>query len=104
MTTNYDQWCAEQMKDPEFREAYEALEAADQVSRLRHKRGITQAELAERMGSSQSSVARVESGSTLPNLRFLHRVAKALNAKVVVRLVPREEIAEEAPLEAKAEA
>jgi transcriptional regulator with XRE-family HTH domain len=77
------------MQDPEFKAEYEALEPADQVARLRIERGLTQEELAERAGTQQPSIARLESGRRDPSLRLLRRVAEALDARVEIRLIPK---------------
>lgn len=82
----------EQMKNPEFRAAYDALEPEYTLIRelidLRIKRGLSQRELARRAGMQQPTLARVESGKTA-SLRTLRRVANALNADVRVSIVPR---------------
>lgn len=93
MTTNirFEDWEAEQMRDPEFREAAEALEPAYQVARLRMLRGLTQKELAKLVGTRQPSIARLESGKSEPRLSFLRKVAKALGARLEIELVPEEE-------------
>jgi transcriptional regulator with XRE-family HTH domain len=86
-----EDWEAERMQDPEFVAALAALEPAYQVTRLRILRGLTQAQLAELVGTRQSSIARLERGTTPPNLSFLSRVAAALGARVEVRLAPVDE-------------
>lgn len=92
MTTNvrFEDWLDEQMQDPEFREAMEEPDPAYQVARLRMMRGLTQKELAQKVRTKQPSIARIESGKTEPRLSFLKRIAKALGARLVVRLVPEE--------------
>jgi len=82
---------AEALGDQEFREAWEASDPAYQLARLRILRGLTQQQLAERVGTRQPSIARLESGREEPKLGFLRRVAEALGAKVEVRIVPLEE-------------
>ena len=86
----------EQMRDPEFRRAYEELEPEFELVRqligLRIKRGVSQTELARRVGVKQPSIARLEGRGKTTNLSFLGRVAKALDARLEVRLVPREAI------------
>jgi ribosome-binding protein aMBF1 (putative translation factor) len=57
-----------------------------QIAAARHRMGWTQAELARRMGTTQSAIAELESGRVLPRLRTLHRLAEALGARLVVRL------------------
>ena len=91
LTIRFEDWEAEQMQDSEFRAAVEELEPAYQVARLRIKRGLTQKQLAKLVGTHQSSIARLESGSTQPRLSFLRRVVKALGGKLEVRIMPREE-------------
>jgi transcriptional regulator with XRE-family HTH domain len=86
-----ESWEAERMQDPEFVAALAAREPAYQVARLRILRGLTQAQLAELVGTRQSSIARLERGATPPNLSFLTRVAAALGARVEVHLTPLDE-------------
>lgn len=89
-----EEFWTEQMKDPEFVSAYQGMEAefqaAREVIRLRLQRGLSQRELAVKVGTRQSGISRLERASVKPSLSFLQRVAEALNAKVVVHLVPRE--------------
>ena len=54
------------------------------VFRLRTEAGLTQAELAERMGTTQSAVARLEGGGTRPTLETLEKVAVAVGGELVV--------------------
>ena len=54
------------------------------VHRLRHDAGLTQAELAERMGTTQSAIARIEGGGTRPTLETLEKLAAAVGADLVV--------------------
>lgn len=60
---------ADWMKDPAYSEA-------------RMKAGLTQEELAERMKTSQSAIARLESGRTIPSARTLVRFAKATGTRL----------------------
>jgi DNA-binding XRE family transcriptional regulator len=84
---------AKHMKEPEFRREYEALEPEFEIVRqiidLRLRRKMTQTELARRIGAQQPSIARLERRGQTKNLDYLQRVAKALNAKLEVRLIPR---------------
>ncbi len=92
----YERVLATMLRDPEFRRAYEELEPEFQVIRqviaLRNKRNMTQTELAKRVGTKQSSIARMETKGQLGTLGLLHRVAKALDAQLDVRLIPCEEV------------
>ena len=87
-TTTFKDWQTEQMQDAEFVDVLHELEPGHQITRLRIEHGLTQAQLAELVGTKQPSIARLESGETLPSLSFLKRVARALNAHFEIRLVP----------------
>ena len=82
----------QQMKDPEFAQAYDELEPefrlAEQLIALRLKRGLTQEQLAEKVGTKQSSISRLESASSLPSLSMVRKVATALDAQLEIRLRP----------------
>ena len=52
----------------------------------RNKKGMTQAEIARRTGTTQSAIARFESGRTNPTLEFASRLSRALGAKLEIRL------------------
>jgi len=86
---------AEFMGDPEFREAWEKLEPEYQLIesliKQRLEKHMSQRQLAERIGTRQSSIARLESGSYNPSFRFLKRVADALDAKLEITFVPKEQ-------------
>ncbi len=86
----FEDWEAEQMQDSEFQAAVEELGPAYQVARLRIMRGLTQGQLAELVGTKQSSIARLESGNTQPSLSFLRRVVAALEGRLVVQVIPQE--------------
>jgi DNA-binding XRE family transcriptional regulator len=77
---------AELMVDEEFRREYESLDeefsVAAQLIEARMKANLTQEEVARRMGTTQSVVARLESGSPLPSLRSLKRYASAIGGKL----------------------
>jgi DNA-binding XRE family transcriptional regulator len=78
------------LADADTRAEYEALETEFAIAReliaARARAGMSQAEVAQRMGTSQSTVARLESGRTLPSLRTLQRYARATGSRAVVRL------------------
>lgn len=69
-----------------YERAQRAYELAEQVRSLRATAGLTQKELAERMGSSQSVVARLEGGGVFPTIETLERVAAALGAQLDIVL------------------
>jgi HTH-type transcriptional regulator/antitoxin HipB len=71
-----------------YRSAKEAFDLAERVRSAREKLGITQAELAARIGSTQPSVARLEAGGVSPSIDTLSRIATALDLELVVALRP----------------
>ncbi|WP_028216759.1 helix-turn-helix domain-containing protein [Paraburkholderia oxyphila] len=68
-----------EVQAPEFAVARERIAA-------RVRAGLTQEQVAERMQTTQSTIARMESGRTMPSLRTLARYAEATGSRVVVRL------------------
>jgi len=80
--------------DSEFREAYDALKPEFHLARrliaARNRSGLSQAEVARRMGTTQSAVARLESGQRLPAMSSLQRYANAIGNRLEVRLVQAE--------------
>jgi transcriptional regulator with XRE-family HTH domain len=64
---------------------------AEQVTRQRKARGLSQKELAELTGTTQSAVARLESGGRPPRIDTLLRIAEALDCDLSVDLKPRSE-------------
>ena len=71
-----------------YRSAKEAFELAERVRRARERLGMTQAELASRIGSTQPAVARLEAGGVTPSLATLGRIAAALGLELIVDLRP----------------
>jgi ribosome-binding protein aMBF1 (putative translation factor) len=67
-----------------YAKAREAFELGARLRSEREARGLTQAELAERMGTTQPTVARLEAGAVTPSLDTLHRAAVALGLELVV--------------------
>ena len=61
----------------------------DEVLKARAESGLTQAEVAERVGTTQSAIARLESTATghSPSIATLQKYAQALGYRVEVRLV-----------------
>lgn len=78
---------------PEVKAEYERIKPEfaflDQVLAARKAAGLTQADIALRIGTTQSAIARLESGSGkhLPSLTTLHKYARAVGCHVEIRLV-----------------
>jgi transcriptional regulator with XRE-family HTH domain len=62
---------------------------AEQVSNRRRKLGLSQADLAELTATTQSAIARLESGGRPPRIDTLLRIANALDCDLNVELRPR---------------
>lgn len=77
--------------EPAYREAYEALQdefdVAAVVIEARIRAGLTQAELAERIGTRQPAIARIEGGH-LPSTSTLRRIAAATGTRLRIVLEP----------------
>lgn len=78
------------LKNPAFKKEYDALEEefslASELIGARARAQMTQEQVARRMGTSQSAVARMESGRTLPSTASLRKYAKAVGHRVVITL------------------
>ena len=76
------------MKNPRFRTEYEALgpqfDLISALIRARLNSGLTQAEIAERMGTTQSAVARLEGLSSNPSRLTLEKFAKAMGTRLKI--------------------
>ncbi|MBF0462939.1 MAG: helix-turn-helix transcriptional regulator [Magnetococcales bacterium] len=92
MTIPFEKTRKKWFKDPVFRKEYALLEPefclARQLIGARSHAGLSQQELASRMGTSQSAVARLESGHK-PSIKSLERYAEAVGMKLEIRLAPR---------------
>jgi predicted transcriptional regulator len=90
MTIPFKEIADEWLKDPEVKAEYDRLgpefEIATELIQARLRSGFSQVELAKRMGTSQSAIARLESGQTLPSTKTLIRFAEATGSKVELRL------------------
>ena len=79
------------LADREVRAAYEALrdefDLARELIAARVRAGLTQAQVAERMGTTQSAVARLESGAQMPSVNTLLKFAKATRSRPIIKLL-----------------
>lgn len=78
------------LADPETQAAYTQQAPEFAIAReligARVRAGLTQSEIAEKMHTTQSTIARLESGRTLPSLRTLTRYAEATGSCTVIKL------------------
>jgi DNA-binding XRE family transcriptional regulator len=90
MTIQFEKLKARLLANPKVKAEYDALapefEIAAELLRARLRAGLSQAELASRMGTSQSTIARLENGHTLPSTKTLLRYAEATGSRFHVRL------------------
>jgi predicted transcriptional regulator len=83
----------ESLKDSEFSSAWVENEFTYEVSRqliaLRLKRGMTQKDVAQKVGTTQSVIARIENGEQNISIKTLSKLAEALKANVKIELQAR---------------
>ena len=93
MTSTFKRFKARALARPDVKKAYDELAEEfvflDQVLKARAEAGLTQAEVAARVGTTQSAIARLESAESKhsPSIATLQRYADALGYKVEIRLV-----------------
>ena len=79
------------LKNPKIRAEYERLQPEfaliNEVLRARSEKGITQKDLAERVGTKQSVISRLEAGRANPSVAFLKKLAQALNSHLEIRFI-----------------
>ena len=90
--TKFKDLKARLLKDPEVRKEYDALEEEFAlilaVAKARQRAGLSQAQLAKRMKTTQSTIARLESGRGRPSTRTLSRFAKATGHRLKISFEP----------------
>lgn len=92
----HDKMINEWMQDSEFKKEYDALESEfalfDELLNARNNAGLTQAEVAERMGTKTPAIARLESGGGSkkhsPSIATLLKYADAVDCGLEIKLVP----------------
>jgi transcriptional regulator with XRE-family HTH domain len=86
----FDEFLAESLNDPGFRTAYEDAEARSRLLeglvKIRRCLHLTQTEVAKRMQTTQSFVSEFENGGTDPHLSTLQRYARAVTARLHVKI------------------
>ncbi len=88
----FDDLKARLLKDPQVRKEYDALEEEfaliAAVAKARARAGLSQAQLAKRMKTTQSAIARLESGRAKPSTRTLQRFAAATGHRLKISFEP----------------
>jgi len=95
--TKWSEIRARRLPNPQRSAAYQAADRAiklgEQVRRLRETRGMSQVDLARRMATSQSAIARLEAGGVDPKVGTLERLSRALDADLILELRAPEPVA-----------
>lgn len=80
----------ELLSDPKVKKEYDRLAPRygiiSELIAARLKKRLTQKEVAEKVGTKQSAIARLESGNINPSLEFLQKIAHALGSKLTVHV------------------
>ena len=65
---------------------YYGMNVSSVIQKTRQRAGLTQADLAQRVGTTQSAISRLENGRVRPSLETIERLAKACGATLELRL------------------
>lgn len=88
---DFQEYLAEKLKNPKFKKYYDEygkqLEIACQILQLRKQKRISQAELARKIGTKQSNVARMESGQQNFTTDTLQKIAEVFNRDLKIEFV-----------------
>lgn len=89
--TKFDDFLNEQLKNPEIKHEYDALEAeftiVQTLINARKEKGLTQKQLSELTGIPQADISRLENGDGNPSLKTIQRLADGLGKKVQIQFV-----------------
>ena len=88
----HEQVWAKENKDPKFQDAYKALDNDPDIILMEamiaaSQKGITQSQIAKRMGTTQSAISRAFTGTGNPSLKFLKRLADAIDMHLQIKFV-----------------
>lgn len=90
-TIDFQQYLKEELKDPVFRRHYEEygkqLEIAYQILQLRKRQGLSQVQLAQKLGTTQSNVARMEAGQQNFTTDTLQKIASAFRRELKIQFI-----------------
>ncbi len=88
---DFQTWKKEALKDPEIKEEYNKLQPEFAVIKAlidaRMNKGLTQDLLAEKIGTKQSVISRLESGRANPSVGFLKKLAQALDTHLEIKFI-----------------
>jgi ribosome-binding protein aMBF1 (putative translation factor) len=85
---DFQKYLAQQLKNPEFKKHYDdygkQLEIAYQILKLRKQKNMSQLQLAKKLKTKQSNIARIEAGKQNLSIQTLDSIAHALNSSFTV--------------------
>lgn len=85
---DFDDYLKEELKNPEFKKHYDEygrqLEIAYQILQLRKKKKLSQIQLAKKIGTKQSNIARMESGQQNFSVEILGKIADAFGCNLKI--------------------
>ena len=91
----FDDFVAEKLKDPNFELEFNALEPEFSIIHAmieaRKASGLTQKQLAERVGIDQGDISKIETGDANPSLKTLKKLASGMNTRLRLEFLPIEE-------------
>jgi predicted transcriptional regulator len=80
-----------QLKDPEFKKEWDRLElryaVIKQLIKIRNTYNLSQAQLAEKLNTTQSVISRIENGTVNIGIDFLDKLARAFDKRVEIKLI-----------------
>ena len=86
---DFDVWLKDELKDPAFKAEFDRQQpefaVINAIIEARRNKGITQKILADKIGTKQSVISRLESGRANPSVAFLKKLAQALNSHLEIR-------------------
>ncbi len=88
---DFDIFLKESLKDPKIKVEFDRLQPEFAVIRAmidaRVKKGLTQEKLAQKIGTKQSVISRLERGNANPSIGFLKKLAQALNSHLEIKFI-----------------
>ena len=88
---DFQEFFESRLKDPDFRTEWDKVEPQYQLERAiinaRIERGMTQSELAKKVGTTQAVISRIESTNTNPTINMVNKIAKAFGKKLKIEFV-----------------
>lgn len=88
---DFDEFLKESLKNPKVKGEYDRLqpefELINALIQARAKKGLTQDKLAQKIGTKQSVISRLESGRANPSVAFLKKLAQALNSHLQIKFI-----------------